>query len=112
EGQIGGDVAQDICELEGDAEFFREVRRFRIVEFENVQASETDGAGYAIAIFAEAAEGGVARLGEIHFYAGDQIVEIARRNVVAAQGVGEGWEDWVRAGVADDGLIEHGAPAG
>ena len=93
-----------------------------------MRAGEADGAGDAIAIFAQAIEGRIGVDGEIHFRAGDQIVEIARGHVVAAHGVDERGEDFggAIAGLprrkrgaaielavsAGDGFVESGAPFG
>ena len=114
------DVANDVGELEGEAEFFGEVESALIGEAEDVRAGEADGAGDAVAIFAEAVEGGVIANGEIHLGAGDEVVEIARGHVVAAHGVHESGENFGgalgscggRQRRAGDGGVERGAPAG
>ena len=61
-----------------------------------MQAGESYGAGHAVAIFAQALKRGVARFGEVHLRAGDQIVEIARRDAGSAGGVGKGRQDRMR----------------
>jgi hypothetical protein len=73
-----------------------------------------------IAIFAEAIEGLVVADGEIHFGAGDEVVEIARGHVVAAHGVDERGKNFGGAcgrGIrvdrrAGNGGVEGSAPFG
>src|SRR5262249_7109207 len=60
-------VANDVGELEGEAESFGEVERALVGEAEDVRAGEADGTGDAIAIFAEAIEGRIVADGEVHF---------------------------------------------
>ncbi len=52
-------VANDVRQLKREAEPFSKVEGTRVAEAEYVRAGEADSAGYAIAIFAEALEGGI-----------------------------------------------------
>ncbi len=67
--EIGADIANNIRQLKGDAELLGEFGRGAIFETEYVQTGESNGAGYAVAVFAKAFERGVARLGEVHLRA-------------------------------------------
>src|SRR5262249_17478001 len=82
-------IADDIRELEREAEFFSKVERAGILEAENVSAGEADSAGDAIAIFAKAVKGWIDLDGEVHFCARDEVVEVARGHVVTTDGVRE-----------------------
>src|SRR5579863_6415443 len=78
EGVVVVNVANDVGELEGEAELFGEV----------------DGAGHAVAIFAEAIESRVVADGKVHLGAGDQVVQVARGHFVAAHGIDERGKDF------------------
>src|SRR5262249_50538468 len=86
---VFGEVADDVGELKGKAKLFGEIERARIAEAENMRAGKADGPSYAVAVFLEAREGSVGADREIHFSAGDEVVEIARGHVVAENGAGE-----------------------
>src|SRR5262249_52629973 len=103
--------------------------RPRIREAKDVSAGKADGTSDAIAVFAQAVEGGIGFDREIHFRTGDEIVKIARRHFVEAGRVDEGGKSffrklWVgigegesRVGVKDlveagNEFIERGAPLG
>jgi len=88
------DVADDVGELESEAEFFGEIEGALFGEAEDVRAGEADGAGYAVAVFAETIECRVIADGEVHFSARDEIVKIARGHFVAAHGVDERGQDF------------------
>src|SRR5260221_14787895 len=52
-GVIVANIANDVGQLKGQAELFREVQGALVAETENVSASQTDRAGNAIAVFTE-----------------------------------------------------------
>ena len=95
------DVADDVGQLKGQAEFFGEVERAGIVEAEDVGAGQADRSGDAIAVFAEAIEGRVGAKSQIHLGAADEIVEVARGHFVALHGVDESGQNF---GFARQGL--------
>ena len=81
------------------------------VEAENVQARKAHRSRDAIAIFRKAIECRVRCDRQIHFGAENQIVEIARGDFEARDGVRERRKNRVGAGAAGNGFIEHRAPA-
>jgi len=62
-----------------------------------VGAGEAHGSRYAVTIFFQAVEGGIRFYCEIHFGAGDQIVQVARGHVEAAHGIDERGKDFCLA---------------
>src|SRR6266436_769247 len=122
-------VANDVRQLKGEAEFFREIEGPRVAETEDVGTSEADCAGYAIAIFAQTVEGRIPLDCQIHFGAADEVVKVARGHFVTLHGVDEGGEDFGSAAqrrrrrghgrvavenmiLPGDVLIQSGAPFG
>ena len=101
-------VANDVGELEGQAEFFGEIECFRIAELKDMRAGKADGARNPVAIFAEAVEGRIGLDGEVHFRPADQVVEVAGRHFVALHGVDQGGKDGRCAGW-DGRFIGNGA---
>ena len=85
-------------ELERQAKFLGEVQSAGIVESEDVRAGKADSAGDAIAIFTKAVERRIGMYCQIHFGAGNEIVEIASGQIVTAQGIDEGGQNLGCAG--------------
>ena len=81
------DVAKDVGELKRKAKFLGEVESAGIGKAEDVRAGQANRACYAIAVFAETIEGRVSLYRQIHFGAGDQIVQVTRGHVVTLHGV-------------------------
>ena len=128
EGIVLVNVTNDVGELEGQTELFGEVESSWVAEAEDVRAGEADSAGDAVAIFAETVEGGIGADSEVHFGAGDEVVEVACRHMETLHGVHEGGEDFALAGeiaggeragsiaiedlrLAGHGFVESGAPS-
>ena len=120
-------VANDVRQLKGKAQLFRQVQGTRVAEAKHVRAGESNRAGYTIAIFAEAVEGRVRLHRQIHLCAADQVVKIARGHFVTVHGVHEHGQDFGSAAqgrhrrghrsvaieksfLPGDSLIESGAP--
>ena len=70
-GVVFMDIANDIGELKGQAQFFREIDGARILETKDVGAGESYGARYPVAIFFQAFEGGIGVNGKVHLRAGN-----------------------------------------
>ena len=83
-------VAQNVCELEGDAALFGQFQRFRIVEAKDVNDREADHARNVIAVIVKLAEGLDAARLQIAGDAGDHVEEIFVRDFVALDGVDKG----------------------
>jgi len=121
-------VADDVGELERQAQLFREIQCARVPETENMRAGEADRAGHSITVFAQPVESGIGPDGEVHFGAGDQVVQVARGHAEAAHGVGQRRQDFggpprrrfeaqgraavEKRAITADGFIECGAPFG
>ena len=108
---VAADIADDVGELKREAQTLSQIGRFGIVKAENMQASEADGSGNAIAIFRQAIERRVSSDRQIHFRAENQIVKVARGDFEARDGVRQRRKNCVAAGAARDGFIEQRAPA-
>src|SRR5258708_3110218 len=88
------DIPNDVRELKCQAKFLSEVQCARIAVPKNMRARETNSSSDTIAILAEAVEGRIGLDGEVHFRAGDQVVQIARGHVEATHGIDEGGENF------------------
>src|SRR5579862_5867174 len=109
--EISADVANDVGQLEREAQAFCQIRSFRITETENVQAGEADRACYTITVFGEAVECSVGRNRQIHLRAQNQIMKVARRNFEARNSVGQSRKNCVGGSTAGDCVVEHCTPA-
>src|SRR6266478_183527 len=89
-------VTDDVGELEGEAEVFREVQGARIAEAEDVSAGKTYRAGHAIAVFAETFERWIGLNGKVHLGAADEVMKIARGHFVTLHGVYQRGKDFRR----------------
>src|SRR5262245_12440171 len=88
-GAVLAHVAQDVGELERDAEVARIVRGGGMPAAEDLDAEEADGGGDQVAVLLERAEGPVAPAREIHLDAADQVREVPLRQGEPPHGVGE-----------------------
>src|SRR5262245_48291542 len=76
-GGVLGDVAQDVRELECDAEIAGVVGCGGVPAAEDLDAQEPDGRGHQVAVLLELVEGRVASARQVHLDAAAQIVEVA-----------------------------------
>src|SRR5262245_79510 len=88
-GAVLAHVAQDVGELERDAEVVRIVHGGGMPAAEDLDAQEADGGGDQVAVLLELVEGPVAPAREIHLDAADQVREVPVRQGEASHGVGE-----------------------
>ncbi len=110
--EVAANIANDVGELECEAQPLGQIRSARVVEAEYVQAGEADRARHAIAIFGEPVECSIGGDRQIHLRAENQVVEIARGNLEARDRVGERGKNRVAFGCARGGFVEHRAPPG
>ncbi len=88
------DITNDVSELKRQTKFLGKVECAGIAIAKNVRAGKTDSSRDTVAIFAQAVEGRVGLDGEVHFRAGDQVMQIPRRHVVAPHGIDKGGQDF------------------
>ncbi len=87
-----------------------QLQNMRIFETENVHAGEPNRAGHTIAVFLQSLKGRVPRFHQVHFSAGNQIVEIARGNPITLYGVGKSRKDGMTTRIARHRVIQKHAP--
>src|SRR5713226_2741863 len=83
----------------------------RIVISEYMQARQTHRSSHAVAILAQAFERVVIADRQIHFSTGNQVMEIARRNVKALDRVRKRWENRMPRNIARHSRVKRGPPA-
>src|SRR3990172_3508080 len=86
-------VPENIGKLEGNAALLRELRGGRVVKSQDVQGTEADDRGYAIAVLIQVLKRAVRADGEVHLRPGDQLVEIFGRDGVSPNRSVEGRKD-------------------
>ena len=84
-GGIFRNVAENVGELEGEAEVIGQLESARIGKTEDADAALADDAGDTMTIEAQIVEGAVGRRVQIHLSAGDELFEIAGRNRIFGQ---------------------------
>jgi len=67
--EVSFHVANDVCQLKCEAQPFGKIGIARVAETENVQARESHGSRYAIAILGKLVERRISRDGQIHLRA-------------------------------------------
>ena len=87
--EVSFHVANNVCQLKCEAQPFGEIGIARIAETENVQAGESHGSRYAIAILGKLVERRISRDGQIHLRAQNQIVEVAGRYFESHNRIGQ-----------------------
>ena len=109
--RILADVANDVGELEGEAEIVGVLQGAPVFVAEDLGGEQADHAGHPVAVEVQRLEVGIAGLRQVHFHAVDDLGEQLLRQVEGVRGFGEGLRDGV-AGFALVGASQFGAPPG